>query len=108
MGTLPQVWTDKVKLLPSRRTMYVGGNKKVLLRDRKRHFAVLSLVVGGIPVQGVVPPTPWLGLGYPLAGTGVPPREKTWDQRPGKKPGTGVPPWKGHGTRDLGKYLGLG
>ena len=32
------------------------------------------------PGQGGIP---WPGLGYPLG--------RTWDQRPGKEPGTGVP-----------------
>ena len=40
-------------------------------------------------------PPPQPGLGYPW--------ERTWDQRTGKEPGTGVPP-----VKDLGKNLGLG
>ena len=44
--------------------------------------------------------TPHLGLCYPPAGTGVlppirnwsTPQERTWDQTPGKEPGTGVHP----------------
>ena len=43
---------------------------------------------------------PWLGLVYPW--------ERTWDQRPGKEPGTGVPTQKGPGTIDLRKNMGLG
>ena len=34
--------------------------------------------------------------------------ERTWDQRHGKEPGTGVCSQKGPGTRDLKKNLGLG
>ena len=34
---------------------------------------------------------PCLGLGYPSPGSGIPPLERTLDQRPGKEPGTGVP-----------------
>ena len=64
--------------------------------------------------------SPWPELRYPP--------ERTWDQRSGKEPGTGVPqgkdlgpetwertwdwgiphPGKGPGTRDQGKNLGLG
>ena len=49
--------------------------------------------------QGVPQSCPGWGyhaLGYPLAGTVVPPArtgERTWDKRPGKEPGTGYPPW---------------
>ena len=106
-------------------------NKKVLLRDRKRHTArcvantrsyVLSRGGGGVPQSQV---------GYHSSWTGIPPLpswdwgtspEMTWDQEknlglgyfprkdlgPGKEPGTGVSPWKGPGTRDQGKNLRLG
>ena len=64
--------TNKVKLLPSHRTTYAGGNKKVLLRECKRHmpavYQVLHLLsypmgVGGYPISG---------QGYPIPGQGVP------------------------------------
>ena len=44
-------------------------------------------------------------LGAAVCPLWVPPG---WDQRPGKEPGTGVLPRKGHGTRDLGMNLELG
>ena len=64
---------------------------------------VLSWPGGGtqswsIPLAGTGV-SPKLGLGYPTARTGVQPQpglgyplERTWDQRPEKEPGTGVPP----------------
>ena len=81
------------------------GNKKVLLRDRKRHTAYrvastrsASLARGGTPsswpgVPQSYPGYTWLGLGCLPARTGAP---------PGQDWGT---PWKGPGTRDLGKNL---
>ena len=94
--------------------------KKVLLRDRKRHTARCPgqegypspvLAGGGYPSLaldrgvpqsypgwGTMPVlswdwhTSWPGLGYPPSQLWGTPQERTWDQRPGKEPGTGVPP----------------
>ena len=89
---------------------------------------------GGTPVPGYTPagtgvPPGWHWTTTPL-GTGVPPcqdwgtpnwdwgtpssqywgtpSERSWDQRPGKEPGTGVSPGKSPGIRNLGNNLGLG
>ena len=92
------------KIFLSKFNMGLSGNKRVLLHDRKRHTArrvagtrsaVLSLG-WGVP-QSQPDSTPIL--------SGV---ERTRNQRSGKESGTGVPPWRGPGTRDQGKNLGLG
>ena len=57
----------------------------------------------GYPPPGTGVPPGWdLGTSRKLPGTrdrgkdwGTPPPARTWNQRPGKKPGTGVPPWCG-------------
>ena len=65
---------------------------------------VLSWLGGGVPSlrQGVPLSwdTPHLGLGYPW--------ERTWDQRPGKEPGTGVPPRILHYHYHMNHVWGLG
>ena len=74
---------------------YTVSNQKVLLRDRKSHIArhVASIFVmvfcfpGGMVTQSRLGGTQVLLL---LPGTGVSPWERTWDQRPGKEPETGV------------------
>ena len=100
-------------------------NKKVLLRERKRHtarrvasthYAALSnpdLVRGGYPIQtelgwGTLPPE----MGYPLAWDGVPPPLEMGNPRPGMgyppRPGMGYPPKLGWGTPpDLGQGIPL-
>ena len=92
-----RVWSRCSKILT---------HKKDLLHDRKRHTArdvastcsavrsggggfTLSQLGGGYPSPVLAGGTPVLG--YPWPGLGHPP-ERTWDQRPGKEPGTGVPP----------------
>ena len=98
-----------------------NGNKKVLLRDRKRHTArrvagarsaflswgggtpvqavgpgggVVQSQLGGFPVLSWPEGSSWQA--YPPAGTGVSPSA-----------GTGVHPQKGPGTRNLVKNPGL-
>ena len=120
-------------------------NRKVLLREHKRHTAhcvmvypshvlgqyPISVLAGGgypspVMARGILQscswkyPSPVLAGGtlswgtHPQLGLGYPP----WPELgyPPPRPGlvypltrTGVPPaWKGPGTRDLGKNLGLG
>ena len=142
MNLIKTTWTITNDRWFSGEDSLSSNNKKVLLRDRKRHTACCIAstrsdflpqgkypgpsrgVPQSCPDQGVYPSTGWrypspswgvahskigvpqsqLGrvplswpgsipvLGYPSpAGIGVPPWEGTWDQRPGKEPGTGVP-----------------
>ena len=75
----------------------------------------LCCSVGGVPHPDLArggggvphPDLTWSNPPPPPPGPGYHP-ERTWDQWCGKEPGTGVPPWKGHGTSDLGKNMGLG
>ena len=69
-----------------------------VVRREGNVFTGVSLSVTPQAMTGV--PT-WLGQDWDT------PQERTWDQRPGKEPGTGVPNQKGPGTRDLEKSLGL-
>ena len=65
--------------------------------DRKRHTAcrVTSAHSCSVLGEGGTPVLFWLGftsvLGRPQLGLGYS-LARTWDQRPGKEPGTGVPP----------------
>ena len=109
--SVPQSWLGGTPVLSQRRGGYPspgqGGCIPVLswlgggvLGTPQLRF-VYSLARTGVPshlglghllVRTGEPP-PHLGLGHPLARTEVP-LERTWDQRPGKEPGTGVPPRK--------------
>ena len=100
-------------------TIFLVLNKKVIKRDRKRtyccrgastHYSVLCVWGGrGYPSSrwGVLQSQLWgytspsqgdtpvsAKVSFSPAETGVSPtspKERTWDQRPGKEPGTGVP-----------------
>ena len=93
--------------------MGIHLNKKVLLRERKRHTArrvastpsaVLSRE-GGTPSLAGEYPILGSGWGYPMPSQGVPHPwvPPVWDWgTPWKEPGTSHwgPPWKGHGTSE--------
>ena len=95
-------------------------NKKVLLRDRKRHTTrrVASTRSAGlspgehtpVPTKGCTPVSAGEGRRVPLSSLqyppgwdwGIPPG-RTWDQRPGKEPGTEVLPRKDLGPPPYGQ-----
>ena len=67
-------------------------NKKVLLRERKRHTARRVASARSVAVSGAGS-TPsrlgWGGVPYPQDWGTPPPPERTWEQRPVTEPETG-------------------
>ena len=96
-GGVPQSWLVRVYSSDVMASGYpsavLAGGKSTPVLGYPSPGTRVSPLITRIPPPGTGVPlclgvgTPHLLPGYPLPG-------RNWDQKPGKEPGTGVPPWE--------------